>query len=262
MASTAKANRHAKLIIIGSGPAGYTAAIYAARAMLKPLLIEGIHAGGQMTTTTDVENYPGFRRGDPGALAHGADEAPGRACRHRDRSATISRGRSQAAPFRLKGDSGTEYTADALIIATGAQARWLGLPSEQQFQGLRRLGLRHLRRLLLPQQAGHRGRRRQHRGRGGAVPRQYRQRGDAGASPRRAPRREDPAGAPVQEPEDRDHVEHRARRGARARRPARRDRRQAQEHARPARSRARRSTACSSPSATRRRANCSRASSR
>src|SRR5512134_3226320 len=127
--------RHAKVIIIGSGPAGYTAGIYAARAMLKPLLIEGIQPGGQMTITTDVENYPGF-----------ADVIQGPWLMDQMRVQAMHVGTEIVAdhidavdlkrqPFWLKGDSGTEYTADALIIATGAQARWLGLPSEERFKG-------------------------------------------------------------------------------------------------------------------------------
>ena len=129
------ANRHAKLIIIGSGPAGYTAAIYAARAMLKPLLIEGLHAGGQMTTTTDVENYPGFPDVIQGPwlmeqMKLQAEHVGTEMIRDHIVEADLSR-----RPFRLKGDSGTEYTADSLVIATGAQARWLGLPSEHKFQG-------------------------------------------------------------------------------------------------------------------------------
>jgi thioredoxin reductase (NADPH) len=127
--------RHVKLIIIGSGPAGYTAAIYAARAMVKPLLIEGVQPGGQMTITTDVENYPGF-----------ADVIQGPWLMEQMRAQAVHVGTEMLSdhiveaditkrPFRLKGDSGTEYTADALIIATGAKARWLGIPSEHRFQG-------------------------------------------------------------------------------------------------------------------------------
>jgi thioredoxin reductase (NADPH) len=127
--------RHSKLIIIGSGPAGYTAGIYAARAMLKPLLIEGIQPGGQMTITTDVENYPGF-----------ADVIQGPWLMDQMRAQALHVGTEIIAdhidavdlgqrPFWLKGDSGTEYTADSLVIATGAQARWLGLPSEERFKG-------------------------------------------------------------------------------------------------------------------------------
>ena len=129
------ATRHAKMIIIGSGPAGYTAAIYAARAMVKPLLIEGIHPGGQMTTTTDVENYPGF-----------ADVIQGPWLMDQMRAQTEHVGTEivrdhileadlKRRPFALTGDSGTVYTADTLIIATGAKARWLGLPSEEHFKG-------------------------------------------------------------------------------------------------------------------------------
>ncbi|MEC9368294.1 MAG: FAD-dependent oxidoreductase, partial [Pseudomonadota bacterium] len=127
--------RHEKVIIIGSGPAGYTAAIYAARAMLKPLLIQGIQPGGQLTITTDVENYPGFADVIQGPwlmeqmqaqAAHvGTDVVT-------DHIVSVD---LKKRPFRLSGDSGTQYTCDALIIATGAQARWLGLPSEEKFKG-------------------------------------------------------------------------------------------------------------------------------
>ena len=128
-------SRHAKIIIVGSGPAGYTAAIYAARAMLKPLLIEGVQPGGQMTITTDVENYPGFAEVIQGPwlmeqmrlqVSHVGTEIV---------ADTISEVDLKRTPFWLKGDSGIEYAADTLIIATGAKARWLGLPSEHKFQG-------------------------------------------------------------------------------------------------------------------------------
>jgi thioredoxin reductase (NADPH) len=129
------ATRHAKLIIIGSGPAGYTAGIYAARAMLKPLLIEGIQPGGQMTTTTDVENYPGFADVIQGPwlmdqMRAQAEHVGTEIIRDHILQADLKR-----RPFWLKGDSGTEYTADTLIIATGAKARYLGLPSEERFSG-------------------------------------------------------------------------------------------------------------------------------
>jgi thioredoxin reductase (NADPH) len=127
--------RHAKVIIVGSGPAGYTAGIYAARAMLKPLLVEGIQAGGQMTTTTDVENYPGFADVIQGPwlmdqMRAQAEHVGTEIIRDHVVEADLKR-----RPFWLKGDSGTEYTADALIIATGAKAKYLGLPSEQRFLG-------------------------------------------------------------------------------------------------------------------------------
>jgi thioredoxin reductase (NADPH) len=129
------ATRHAKVIIIGSGPAGYTAGIYAARAMLKPLLIEGIQPGGQMTTTTDVENYPGFADVIQGPwlmdqMRLQAEHVGTEILRDHILEADVKR-----RPFTLTGDSGTVYTADTLIIATGAKARWLGLPSEERFKG-------------------------------------------------------------------------------------------------------------------------------
>src|SRR5271165_2447114 len=125
------AKRCDRLVIVGSGPAGYTAAIYAARAMLKPVLIEGIQPGGQLTITTDVENYPGFAEAIQGpwlmeqmraqALHVGTEIVQDHIA-----SADFSR-----RPLVLRGDSGTEYHAGAVIISTGAQARWLGLPSEK-----------------------------------------------------------------------------------------------------------------------------------
>ncbi|SHF18004.1 thioredoxin reductase (NADPH) [Kaistia soli DSM 19436] len=127
--------QHAKLIIIGSGPAGYTAAIYAARAMLEPLLIAGVQPGGQLTITTDVENYPGFADVIQGPwlmeqMRLQAEHVGTRMVTDHIIEADLSR-----RPFLLKGDSGEIYTADSLIIATGAQARWLGLESEQRFKG-------------------------------------------------------------------------------------------------------------------------------
>ncbi len=126
---------HAKLVIIGSGPAGYTAAIYAARAMLDPILIQGIETGGQLTTTTDVENYPGFADVIQGPwlmeqmqkqAAHvGTKLVP-------DHVNKLDLARR---PFRIECDSGDVYFADTLVLATGAQARWLDLPSEQKFRG-------------------------------------------------------------------------------------------------------------------------------
>ena len=127
--------KHARLLILGSGPAGYTAAIYGARAMLSPLLIEGIQPGGQLTITTDVENYPGF-----------ADVIQGPWLMEQMRAQAAHVGTEIVAdhivavdlrvqPFRLTGDSGAVYTCDALVICTGAQARWLGLESEDRFKG-------------------------------------------------------------------------------------------------------------------------------
>ena len=129
------ATRHAKLIIIGSGPAGYTAGIYAARAMLKPLLIEGIVPGGQMTTTTDVENYPGFADVIQGPWLMDQMRAQAEHVGTEIIYDHIVEANLRRRPFWLKGDSHTEYTADTLIIATGAKARYLGLPSEERFKG-------------------------------------------------------------------------------------------------------------------------------
>ena len=167
----AEATKHARMIIIGSGPAGYTAAIYAARAMLKPMLVSGFQPGGQLMITTDVENYPGFADPIQGPWLMEQMQKQAEHVGTRDGLRPYRRGRARrAGRSSLKGDSGDVYIADALIIATGAKAKWLGLPTEEKLQGLRRLGLRDLRRLLLPRQGRRRGRRRQHRGRGGALP--------------------------------------------------------------------------------------------
>jgi thioredoxin reductase (NADPH) len=127
--------RHAQLIILGSGPAGLTAAIYAARAMRKPLLIQGIQPGGQMTITTDVENYPGFAEVIQGPWLMEQMKAQAEHVGTETVSDHIVEADLRLRPVRLRGDSGAVYTADALIIATGAQAKWLGLASEQKYQG-------------------------------------------------------------------------------------------------------------------------------
>ncbi|MES1991705.1 MAG: thioredoxin-disulfide reductase [Pseudomonadota bacterium] len=127
--------KHSKVIIIGGGAAGYTAAIYAARAMLEPTLIQGIQPGGQLTITTDVENYPGFAEAIQGPWLMEQMEAQARHVGTNIVADTITKAELGSRPFRLTGDSGTIYTADAVIVATGAQAKWLGLPSEQHFQG-------------------------------------------------------------------------------------------------------------------------------
>lgn len=127
--------RHARVLILGSGPAGYTAAIYAARAMLKPVLIQGIQPGGQLTITTDVENYPGFADVIQGPWLMEQMKAQAEHVGTETVSDTITEVRLKSRPIWLKGDSGDEYTCDALIICTGAQAKWLDLPSEQAFRG-------------------------------------------------------------------------------------------------------------------------------
>ena len=126
---------HSKVVIIGSGPAGYTAAIYAARAMLEPIMINGTQPGGQLTITTDVENYPGFADVIQGPWLMEQMKAQAEHVGTKVVNDLIAEVDFDHRPFTLKGDSGTTYTADSVIIATGAQARWLGIPSEQKFQG-------------------------------------------------------------------------------------------------------------------------------
>jgi thioredoxin reductase (NADPH) len=126
---------HRKLVIIGSGPAGYTAAIYAARAMLSPVLIQGIQPGGQLTITTDVENYPGFADVIQGPWLMEQMQKQAEHVGTEFVTDTVIKSDLKQRPFRLECDSGDVYLADALIIATGAQARWLDLSSEQKFKG-------------------------------------------------------------------------------------------------------------------------------
>ncbi len=130
-----KKPHHSKVIVLGSGPAGYTAAIYAARAMLAPALIQGSQPGGQLTITTDVENYPGFAEPIQGPWLMEQMQAQAEHVGTNIVMDQINKVDLRARPIRLEGDSGDIYTCDALIICTGAQARWLGLPSEAHFQG-------------------------------------------------------------------------------------------------------------------------------
>jgi thioredoxin reductase (NADPH) len=126
---------HAKVVIIGSGPAGYTAAIYAARAMLEPTLIAGIQPGGQLTITTDVENYPGFADVIQGPWLMEQMQQQAEHVGTKLVADHVSKVDLARRPFRIECDSGDRYHADSIIIATGAQARWLELPSEQKFKG-------------------------------------------------------------------------------------------------------------------------------
>jgi thioredoxin reductase (NADPH) len=126
---------HAKVVIIGSGPAGYTSAIYAARAMLEPILLQGIQPGGQLTITTDVENYPGFADVIQGPWLMEQMQAQAEHVGTRIVTDHVNAVDLKQRPFKLTCDSGDVYLADTLIIATGAQARWLDLPSEQKFKG-------------------------------------------------------------------------------------------------------------------------------
>ena len=126
---------HSKVLIIGSGPAGYTAAIYAARAMLNPTLISGMEPGGQLTTTTDVENYPGFSDVIQGPWLMEEMQKQAEAVGTIFENDMIKEVNFTSSPFTLIGESGTTYTADSVIICTGAQARWLNLESETKFRG-------------------------------------------------------------------------------------------------------------------------------
>jgi len=130
-----KSTKHTKELILGSGPAGYTAAIYAARAMLKPILVHGSQPGGQLTTTTDVENYPGYSKVIQGPWLMDEMKGQAEAVGTEMIQDHISKIDSTKKTFTATGDSGQGYTADSFIISTGAQARWLNLKSEQEFRG-------------------------------------------------------------------------------------------------------------------------------
>ncbi len=124
-----------RMLILGSGPAGLSAAIYGARAGLAPIVVQGIQPGGQLTTTTDVENYPGFRNVIQGPWLMEEMQAQAEHVGAQMMWDTIVDVDLSERPFRVKGDGGTLYVADTLVIATGAQARWLGLPSEELLKG-------------------------------------------------------------------------------------------------------------------------------
>ena len=130
-----KSTKHTKVLILGSGPAGYTAAIYAARAMLKPILVFGSEPGGQLTTTTDVENFPGYSKVIQGPWLMEEMKGQAKAVGTEMIQDHISKVNLSKKPFEAIGNSGQVYTADSFIISTGAQARWLNLKSEQEFRG-------------------------------------------------------------------------------------------------------------------------------
>ena len=130
-----KSTKHTKVLILGSGPAGYTAAIYAARADLKPVLYTGLEPGGQLTTTTDVENYPGFAKVIQGPWLMEQMKEQAEAVGTEMVQDQISSVNLKSKPFEAIGDGGQKYTADSIIISTGAQARWLNIDSEQKFRG-------------------------------------------------------------------------------------------------------------------------------
>ncbi len=127
--------KHTRVLILGSGPAGYTAAIYAARAMLEPVVLQGIQPGGQLTITTDVENYPGFAKTIQGPWLMEEMQAQAEHVGTKVVMDHVNKVELGKRPFRLVCDSGDVYTCDALIICTGAQARWIGIPSEEAFKG-------------------------------------------------------------------------------------------------------------------------------
>ncbi len=130
-----KSSKHTKVLIIGSGPAGYTAAIYASRALLKPILVFGSEPGGQLTTTTDVENYPGYSKVIQGPWLMEEMKGQAQAVGTEMIQDHINKVDLSKKPFTALGDSGQKYTADSIIISTGAQARWLNLDSEKKFRG-------------------------------------------------------------------------------------------------------------------------------
>ena len=127
--------KHTKVLIIGSGPAGYTAAVYAARAILKPTLVHGMEPGGQLTTTTDVENFPGFAEAIQGPWLMEQMREQAKAVGTEMIEDHIASVNLKSKPFEAVGDGGQKYTADSIIISTGAQARWLNIESEQKFRG-------------------------------------------------------------------------------------------------------------------------------
>src|SRR5690242_4589236 len=188
---------HSKVLIIGAGPAGYTAAIYAARANLKPILVTGLQPGGQLTITTDVENYPGFAEVIQGPWLMEQMHAQAEHVGTRmilDMVAALDLGRR---PFVATGDSGD-----------GGAGELAWHPGRGRVPRLWRLGLRHLRRVLLPRQGRPRHRRRQYRSRGGHLSDKPRPSGDARSPARHAARRENPAGPALPQPEDRGGVGH------------------------------------------------------
>ena len=130
-----KSSKHTKVLILGSGPAGYTAAIYASRALLKPILVFGSEPGGQLTTTTDVENYPGYSKVIQGPWLMEEMKGQAQAVGTEMIQDHINKVDLSKKPFTALGDSGQKYTADSIIISTGAQARWLNLDSEKKFRG-------------------------------------------------------------------------------------------------------------------------------
>ena len=176
--------KHSKVLILGSGPAGYTAAVYAARAMLEPTIIQGSQPGGQLTITTDVENYPGFADPIQGPWLMEQMQKQAENVGTNIVMDQISKVDLKKRPFLLEGESGDTYTADALIISTGAQARWLGLPSEDAFKGFGVSACATCDGFFLSRKGSCRCRRRQYGRRRSIVPDQLCQTGHSGSPPR------------------------------------------------------------------------------
>lgn len=165
-----ESNERIRCLIIGSGPAGYTAAIYAARANLSPVLYEGIQPGGQLTTTTDIENFPGYPEGISGSEM--MEQLRQQAARFGTeiRTGIVTASDFAQAPYRLTIDGEKIVEADAVIIATGASAKYLGLPDETKYAGQGVSGLCHLRRIFLPEKGCRCCRRRRYGLRRGCIP--------------------------------------------------------------------------------------------
>ncbi len=234
-------SRHAKVVIIGSGPAGYTAAIYTARANLDPILFEGGGAtiepftvpGGQLMITTEVENYPGFPKGVQGPELMELFKAQAERFGTRIVTADVTAVDLSQRPFRVTSSDAefTETLADTVIISTGASAKWLDIPSEAEVPQLRRLGVRDLRRRVLQGPRPGRRRRRRHGDGGGDVPDAVRDARDARAPARGVPRVEDHGRARAPQSQDRVHHQRRGRGDPRQPAQARRHRRAPARHA-------------------------------
>ena len=233
-------------VILGSGPAGYTAALYAARANLRPLLVKGLEAGGQLMLTTDVENYPGFPDGILGPELMDAFEKQAARFETDIVAQSVTRVDLSDTPLRRVGRRPRVAGPDA-DPGDRRERAVAGRPRRGDAPRARRQRLRHVRRVLLPRPRARRRRRWRHGDGGGDVPHEVREHGHDRAPPRRVPRLEDHAGARALEPEDPGDVGHR-RRGDRRRQ--RGDRRAPAERARPVRRASTRPTACSSRSGT------------
>ena len=244
----AKTSSACELAIVGSGPAGYTAAIYAARAELAPLVVAGAAFGGQLMITTDVENYPGFPEGVAGPelveLFRKQAERFGTRVVFED----ATRDRLLGAPVQARDRRRCASRPTRVVVATGAQAKWLGHPVRGEVHEPRRVGLRDLRRRALPRQGDGGRRRRRHRDGRGALPHPLRQRGQRDPPPRGAAREQDHGRPREAQREDQVRLALRGRRGAGRRQGRHRRARARSAHA--ARSRSSRSARCSSRSAT------------